>query len=85
MGPGYILDHCYEAYRQEQRETQYRAYIAEGVRMVTENTANFGGGHYLDKRWVDLIDLANIEKADQRDGKEIAKERLDRFGITITT
>lgn len=52
--------------------------------MVTENTANFGGGHYLDKRWVDLIDLANIEKTDQRDGKEIAKERLDRFGITVT-
>lgn len=84
MGPGYILEHCYEAYRQEQRETQYRAYVTEGIRMMSETIANINGGSYLNVRWLDMIDTANAEKADQRDGKEIAMERLEQFGITVS-
>ena len=82
MGPRYILDHCIEAYRQEQEEKQFRAYITDGIMAATENTAMFAGGKYLQMRWADMVDT-NDEPEDDRDGLTIATEFLEHAGITV--
>lgn len=33
----------------------FENYVAEGIRMISENTAR-NGGHYLSARYIDLID-----------------------------
>ena len=85
MGARYILDHCLGAYMQELEEKQYRVYVTDGLKAVAENTAKFAGGTYLSRRWIEYIDADQEHDPDEgRDGVEVAQERLERMGITIT-
>ena len=84
MGPRYLLDHCVDAFRREQEEKQYRAYITDGIKAVTKNTANFAGGDILTMRWYDIFtDALNPQPEDNRTGEEIAIDMLERNGITV--
>lgn len=76
-----MLDHCIEAHRREIENRQYRAYITDGVKLAVENSARVAGGSVLTKRWYDLVYADTVN--DTRSGMEIARERLERFGITI--
>ena len=44
----------------------FENYVAEGIRMISENTAR-NGGHYLSARYIDLIDPQSVpeETAEQ--------------------
>lgn len=40
----------------------WRLYVADGVRMISENTAKFAGGQYMKARWADILDPKPIEE-----------------------
>lgn len=55
-------------YEREQRELAYRIYVTDALRIISENTAKFGGGGYMKARFSDII----IPKAeDDRTSDEI--------------
>lgn len=62
------------------RDKAYRAYMSEGLRMISETTAKRFGGAYLN---VKLDGIINPEPKDERTGEEIAMELFDRMGIQI--
>ena len=58
----------------------YRIYIADCLRIISENTAKFGGGSYIT---VKLADIINPKQADNRTGEEIAADIIKRAGIEV--
>lgn len=39
----------------------WRLYVAEGVRMIAENTAKFAGGSYMTAKWADIVNPKPVE------------------------
>lgn len=39
----------------------WKMYMAEGVRMITENTAKYAGGPYITIKWADIINPKPVE------------------------
>ena len=58
----------------------YRFYIADGLRILTENTARISGGSYLTLRYAEII---NPSLQDNRTGAEIAADVIKRAGIEV--
>ena len=58
----------------------YRIYIADCLRIVSENTAKMGGGSYITARFSDII---NPKPVDNRNGEEIAADIIKRAGIEV--
>lgn len=58
----------------------YRAYMSEGLRMISETTAKRYGGSYLA---VKLDDIMHPKPKDERTGEEIAAELFSRMGIKV--
>lgn len=73
-----MLESCAELYEAEQREKAYRLYIAETLRVLTENTARFAGG-YVQGRCT-VYDERHVEN---RTAQEIVEDVSRRAGITI--
>ena len=73
-----MLESCAELYEAEQREKAYRLYIAETLRILTENTARFAGG-YVQGRFT-VYDERRVEN---RTAQEIVEDVSRRAGITI--
>lgn len=67
-------------FNQHQRDLAYRIYLSECARIVTLNTANFGGGSYIEKRFMDII---NPPPEDNRSAEEIVADVFDRMGIEV--
>ena len=42
-------------YKQSQREVAYRIYVTDALRNISENTAKYGGGSYIQSRFADII------------------------------
>ncbi len=54
----------------------YRMYVADALKMISENTARFAGGSHLTKRYVDIInDTAKETK--EKTSEEIKKDIFD--------
>lgn len=49
------MDHVMASFARKQETEAFRAYVCEGLRILTENTANFGGGSVLSVRYDDVI------------------------------
>ena len=73
-----MRESCAELYEAEQREKAYRLYIAETLRVLTENTARFAGG-YVQGRGT-FYDERHVEN---RTAQEIDEDVSRRAGITI--
>lgn len=73
-----MLESCAELYEAEQREKAYRLYIAETLRILTENTARFAGG-YVQGRCT----VYDERRAENRTAQEIVEDVSRRAGITI--
>lgn len=67
-------------FNQHQRDLAYRIYVADCLRMATENTAKMSQGSYTAARFYDII---NPKPADNRTGEEIAAEIINRAGIEV--
>lgn len=62
------------------KEKAFREYVAEGVRMISQNTAKFAGGHYLSVRYGDII---HPKPQDTRTGEEIVADIIRRAGLKV--
>ena len=58
----------------------YRIYIADCLRILSENTAKVGGGSYITAKFSDIINPKPVEK---RTGEEIAADIINRAGIEV--
>lgn len=67
-------------FNQHQRDLAYRIYVADCLRMATENTAKMSQGAYTAARFYDII---NPKPTDNRTGEEIAAEIINRAGIEV--
>ena len=67
-------------YQSQQRDLAYRIYVTDCLRIISENTAKFGGGSYITAKFVDIINPKPVEK---RTGEEIAADIIKRAGIEV--
>lgn len=59
----------------------YRVYISDAVRLISENTARYGGGRYVTARFADILDPPEPVKVDDRPAVEIAADIWRRARI----
>ena len=67
-------------YQSQQRDLAYRIYIADCLRILSENTAKVGGGSYITAKFADIINPKPVEK---RTGEEIAADIIKQAGIEV--
>ena len=67
-----MRDTCISLFNKEQEEKAYKSYIADCLRLITENTAISVGGSYITMRWSELINPQ--PQIEQKEGE--AKERI---------
>ena len=67
-------------YQSQQRDLAYRIYVADCLRIITENTAKMGGGSYITAK---LADIINPKPVDKRTGEEIAADIIKWAGIEV--
>lgn len=66
---------------EKQRDTAYRIYVTDALKVIGENTMSFGGGSCMTERYIDLI--KNNKVKDDRTGEEIAADFIKRAGLTL--
>ena len=47
---------CISLFQKEQEEKAVKIYYAECLRVISENTAKFGGGSYIQAKLQDILD-----------------------------
>jgi hypothetical protein len=67
-----VRDTCISLFNKEQEEKAYKIYVADCLRLITENTAASVGGSYITMRWADVINPQ--PQKEQKEGE--AKERI---------
>ena len=67
-------------FNQHQRDLAYRIYIADCLRILSENTAKAVCGSYISAKFSDII---NPKPVDNRTGEEIAADIIKRAGIEV--
>ena len=61
----------------------YRLYVAECLRMISENTAKNVGGRYVAKSLSEFWEPSRAEPSDERTGEEIAAEICRKNGLKV--
>ena len=65
---------------QQAKDTAYRVYVTDCMKLISENTANISHGQYMKARYYDIIRPA---KADIRTGDEIVEDIIKRAGLVV--
>lgn len=78
LGAGYVADYCISRYKHQQKEKQYRSYIADSLMMICNNIAGAFVGNTITTRYVDLG-----KPVDTRSGNEIAVDVIKRAGLSF--
>ena len=65
---------------QQAKDTAYRVYVTDCLKMIAENTANFAKGQYMKMRYYDII---TPKKQDTRTGDEIVEDIIKRAGLVV--
>lgn len=65
---------------QQAKDTAYRVYVTDCLKMIAENTANFSKGQYMKARYYDII---TPKKQDTRTGDEIVEDIIKRAGLVV--
>lgn len=89
-----MFEHIAAAIRAEQKEMQYRAYITEALRILTENSSNYlvpgvgevKFGSYMKATWIQLAKESEEasrkpQEDDTRTGDEIAADVITRLSL----
>lgn len=64
--------------KKEREEYVFRVYLAEALRMTSENTARINGGAYVSIKFDDIINPPKSAPEDPRSCYEIAQEIFAR-------
>lgn len=76
-----MIDHCVGFFQRRQEEKQYRIYITDALKVLTENTAKMFGGATIKMRYAELIDT-EPQKEETRTADEVVdsiKEKLEKL------
>ena len=65
---------------QQAKDTAYRVYVTDCMKLIAENTANISRGQYMKSRYYDIIHPA---KGDTRTGDEIVEDVIKRAGLVV--
>ena len=65
---------------QQAKDTAYRVYVTDCLKLIAENTANISRGQYMESRYYDIIHPA---KVDTRTGDEIVEDVIKRAGLVV--
>lgn len=65
---------------QQAKDTAYRVYVTDCLKLIAENTANISYGQYMKSRYYDIISPA---KVDTRTGDEIVEDIIKRAGLVV--
>ena len=65
---------------QQAKDTAYRVYVTDCLKLIAENTANISSGQYVKSRYYDIIHPA---KVDSRTGDEIVEDIIKRAGLVV--
>lgn len=66
---------------EDQVEDQaFKIYVAECLRVITENTAKMSGGSYISASFADIL---NPKPVDNRTGEEIVAEIIQKAGLEV--
>lgn len=65
---------------QQAKDTAYRVYVTDSLKLIAENTANFAKGQYMKARYYDII---TPKKLDTRTGDEIVEDIIKRAGLVV--
>ena len=65
---------------QQAKDTAYRVYVTDCLKLIAENTANISRGQYMKSRYYDIIRSA---KVDTRTGDEIVEDVIKRAGLVV--
>ena len=71
-----MIEHCVSAFLQSKKEQSYQYYIAECLRIISENTAKMGGGSYIQAKLSDILDPKPV---DNRSANEIIDGIKDKI------
>ena len=66
--------------KRQQEESAFKIYVAECMRTMTENTAKFAGGSYIQAKYYDII---NPKPQDNRTCEEITADIIQRAGLVV--
>lgn len=64
----------------EHERRAWQSYVADSLRVITENTAKYAGGGYIRERWADII---KPKKQDARTGEEIVADIIEKAGLKV--
>ena len=68
-GKGYVIDYCIAFFRKMEEEEVYKIYVTDALQIISQNTANFGGGKTIGIRYYDILNPpkeANAEEIIER-------------------
>ena len=61
FGWGYVKDICISLFQKEQEEKAVKIYYAECLRLISENTAKFCCGSYIQAKLQDILDHKPVD------------------------
>ena len=67
---------CISLFQKEQEEKAVRNYYAECLRIMTENTAKFGGGSYIEAKLQDILEPKPVDNRTSDDIIEGIRNKL---------
>lgn len=81
-GSSYVIEHCMAAFSVSQERKLYQSYVAECMRVITENTAGLSKqGKYITMRYMDIIKPQKEEtQKDTRSAEEIIASIKSKLG-----
>lgn len=74
------MRYCTARGNERERNEAYRVYVTDALRIVSENTAKFVGGHSIGKRYIDVV---RPRKQDERSCEEITADIIARCGLVV--
>lgn len=87
FGWGYVIEYCISLFKKEQEEKLYKNYVAECLRITTENTAKLLSAmtHSEDCKYISisLDDILNPKPVETRTSEEVIESignKLQQIG-----
>jgi hypothetical protein len=80
FGSEYVIDHCVLAFDSYIHQKLYQGYVTDGLQCLSESIANYYGGSYLQKRFVDIIEGVEEEEVS---ADEIVLEIIEKAGLSV--
>ena len=71
-----MIEHCISAFLQSRKEQSYQHYVAECLRVITENTAKMGGGSYIQAKLQDILDPKPVDNRTADEIIDIIRKKL---------